>query len=157
MTAILATILTKVGIGKLLLGSGLAGGLIIALAKKYIPNLFGDWLKSALAKELQPNLSDPIERGLFVDMVKGICRFVEYKIPDNPGADKFEKVKAFLMRFVSEKGKVIRCVASEGPGSATTTCSADSGCFATSSLSAAPSASSRWPSGTKARAKPFTE
>lgn len=103
MTAILATIIGKLGVGKLLIGSGLAGGLVIALAKKYIPNFLGDWLKSCLAKELQPNLTDPKEKELFVDMVKGVCRFVEYKIPDNPGADKFAKVKTFLMRFVSEK------------------------------------------------------
>lgn len=103
MTALLATILAKVGVGKLLIGSGLAGSLLILMAKKYIPNMFGDWLKSALAKELQPDFSDPAEKALFVDMVKGICRFVEYKIPDEPGIDKFDKVKKMLMRFVSEK------------------------------------------------------
>ena len=103
MTAILLTIITKLGVGKLLIATGLGGGVLVLLAKKYIPNLFGDWLKSALAKELQPNLSNPEEKALFIDMVKGICRFVEYKIPDEPGEDKFDKVKAFLMRFVSEK------------------------------------------------------
>lgn len=100
---LLATIAAKLGIGKLLVSTGIFGGLAVLLAKKYVPNLFGDWLKSALSKELQPNLSDPTEKALFVDMVKGICRFVEHKIPDEPGVDKFEKVKAFLMRFVSEK------------------------------------------------------
>lgn len=103
MTAILIAIVTKLGVGKMLLGTGLLGGLVLALAKKYIPNLFGDWLKSTLRKELQPNFADPIEKEKFITMVKGICAFVEYKIPDNPGADKFAKVKIMLMRFVSEK------------------------------------------------------
>lgn len=103
MTAILATLLGKLGIGNLIIGSGLAGGLAIILAKKYIPQVLGDWIKSALAKELQPNLADPIEKEKFITMVKGICAFVEHKIPDEPGADKFKKVKTMLMRFVSEK------------------------------------------------------
>lgn len=103
MTAILTALISKLGIGSVLLSSGLAGGLIIALAKKYIPNFLGDWLKSCLAKELQPNMTDPVEKELFTDMVKGICKFVGYKIPDSPGKEKFAKVKTFLMRFVSEK------------------------------------------------------
>ena len=103
MTAILIGLITKLGLPGVILSSGLAGGLAIALAKKYIPNFLGDWLKSCLAKELQPNMTDPVEKELFTDMVKGICKFVGYKIPDSPGAEKFAKVKTFLMRFVSEK------------------------------------------------------
>ena len=103
MTAILATLIGKLGIGSLLLSSGLAGGLIIALAKKYVPGFLGDWLKTALAKELQPDMTDPVEKELFTEMVKSICKFVGYKIPDSPGDEKFAKVKTMLMRFVSEK------------------------------------------------------
>jgi hypothetical protein len=103
MATVIAAIIGKLGLPGLIVGSGLAGSIALALAKKYIPAMFGDWLKSALAKELQPDLTDPVERELFIDMVKGICRFVGHKIPDKPGAEKFAKVKTFLMRFVSEK------------------------------------------------------
>jgi hypothetical protein len=103
MTGIIVGLIAKLGLPGIIVSSGLAGGLLIALAKKYIPNFLGDWLKSCLAKELQPNMTDPVEKELFTDMVKGICRFVGYKIPDSPGKEKFIKVKNFLMKFVSEK------------------------------------------------------
>ena len=103
MTTAIIAILSKLGIPGMIASSGLLGGLLIVVAKKYIPNFLGDWMKSTMSKELQPNITDPKERELFIDMVKGICAFVGYKIPDNPGADKFQKVHDFLMRFVSDK------------------------------------------------------
>jgi len=103
MMETIVAILSKLGIPGLVAGSGLLGGLVVVVAKRYIPNFLGDWMKSTLSKELQPDIKDPKERELFVNMVKGICAFVGYKIPDKPGADKFKKVRDFLMRFVSDK------------------------------------------------------
>jgi hypothetical protein len=104
MDTILA-ILTKIGLGKII--SFLLGGVVLAplfvIIKKRITNEFGNLVEKELNKLFNPNIKDPQEKKLVVDIVQALVNYAEYKLPNKMGKEKFTFVKSYLMKFIPEK------------------------------------------------------
>jgi hypothetical protein len=104
MDTILA-ILTKIGLGKII--SFLLGGVIISpivvILKNKLVNKFDEVVDNELKKLFNPNIDDPQEKKLIVDIVQALVNYAEYKLPDKMGKEKFMFVKTYLEKFIPEK------------------------------------------------------
>jgi len=104
MDTILA-ILTKIGLGKII--SFLLGGVIISpivvILKNKLVNKFDEVVDNELKKLFNPNIDDPQEKKLVVDIVQALVNYAEYKLPDKMGKEKFMFVKTYLEKFIPEK------------------------------------------------------
>jgi hypothetical protein len=99
------SILAKIGLGKIL--SFLLGGVILSpiiiVLKNKIVDKFGEVVDNELKKLFNPNIDDPQEKKLVVDIVQALVNYAEYKLPDKMGKEKFMFVKSFLEKFIPEK------------------------------------------------------
>ena len=104
MNTILA-IFAKIGLGKMLsfiLGGVVLSPLIIILKNKIADN-FEKVVDNELKKLFNPNIEDPQEKKLIVDIVQALVNYAEYKLPDKMGKEKFMFVKTYLEKFIPEK------------------------------------------------------
>jgi RNAse (barnase) inhibitor barstar len=104
MNTILA-IFAKIGLGKMLsfiLGGVVLSPLIIILKNKIADN-FEEVVDNELKKLFNPNIEDPQEKKLIVDIVQALVNYAEYKLPDKMGKEKFMFVKTYLEKFIPEK------------------------------------------------------
>jgi RNAse (barnase) inhibitor barstar len=95
----------KIGLGKII--SFILGGVvltpIIILLKNKISNKFETIVSDKLKKLFNPNIEDPQEKKLVVDIVQALVNYAEYKLPDKMGKEKFMFVKTYLEKFIPEK------------------------------------------------------